>query len=112
MTIPGSRQKAVDHVMTVDWKRKDLPLKLELILVNGQVLDINCFEEFRRHHVVATVFADPPECDSLYRSYIRYDAIFQVNVKHFEPTGRKLGFDKSKATPTVETEKLGFDKAD
>lgn len=83
---------------------------VELVLVNGQVLDINCFEEFRRHHVVATVFVDPPECDHLYRSYIRYDAIFQVNVRHFEPTGRKLGFDKSKATPTVESAQLGFDK--
>ncbi|MCR9244715.1 MAG: hypothetical protein NXI31_06770 [bacterium] len=38
LTIPGSRQKAVDHVMAVDWKRKDLPLKLELI----QALLWNC----------------------------------------------------------------------
>ncbi len=73
---------------------------IELVLMNGKVLDINCFEEFRRGYLVATIFVDPPKCDQLYRSYVRYDAIFGVNVRRYQPEGRRLGFKRHK--PMVE----------
>ena len=66
---------------------------VELVLVNGATLDVNCFEEFRRGYIVATVFNDPPQCDDLSRTYIRYDAIFQVNVRS-HAADQRLGFIK------------------
>ncbi|MCA8925853.1 MAG: hypothetical protein KDD82_28860 [Planctomycetes bacterium] len=74
---------------------------VELVLVNGDTLDINAFEEFRRGYIVATVFADPPACDDLYRAYIRYDAVFQVNVRTVLAEGR-LGFHKH--PPVIEAD--------
>jgi len=73
---------------------------VELVLVNGTVLDVNCFEEFRRHYLVADVFVDPPQCDHLYKTYVRYDSVFQVNVRQFKAPNRKLGFARHK--PIVE----------
>jgi len=73
---------------------------VELVLLNGSVLDINCFEEFRRGYLVANVFVNPPKCDRLYRAYVRYDSIFQVNVRRYRADSRPVGF--AQHTPTVE----------
>ncbi|MEZ6189465.1 MAG: hypothetical protein R3F62_31255 [Planctomycetota bacterium] len=40
---------------------------------------------------MATVFSAPLECEDLYRAYVGYDAIFQVNVRTVQNEGR-LGF--------------------
>jgi hypothetical protein len=68
---------------------------VELVLVNGQTCDVNCFEEFRREFLVVTLFQDPPQCDHLYRSYIRYDSILRVNVRKYAARNRRLGFLKA-----------------
>lgn len=71
----------------------DGPISIvELVLVNGATLDVNCFEEFRRGYLVATVFVDPPRCENLYRAYVRYDSIFQVNLRHHQSPERSIGF--------------------
>ena len=69
----------------------DVPV-VELELVNGRTCDVFCFVEFRRELLVAELFVDPPKCDRYYRSYIRFESIFRVNIRSYKSAERKLGF--------------------
>ena len=76
---------------------------VELELVNGRICDVFHFVAFRRDHIVAELFVDPPDCSDLYLSYIRYESVFRVNVRHYRGNDRKLGF-KSDETEVDEDE--------
>ncbi len=71
----------------------DAKTVLELVLVSGQVLDISHFEEFDNDYMLACVFVDDRNCEDIYHTYIRYDAIFRVNVFDAKKDSRQLGFN-------------------
>ena len=66
---------------------------VELLLTNGQLCDVYHFEAFERDYLVAQLFVDAPECDDLYRSYIRYESVFRVNIRVYQTRTRKVGFE-------------------
>lgn len=70
---------------------------VELLLVNGQLCDVFHFEAFERDYLVAQLFVDAPECDDLYRSYIRYESVFRVNIRTYQTTTRRVGFESKRA---------------
>jgi hypothetical protein len=74
---------------------------VELELVNGETCDVFAFEAFKRDHIVAQLFVDPPRCEEFYLSFIRYETIFRVNVRYYAPPQRELGFRLDKE-PEVE----------
>ena len=69
----------------------ELPV-VELELSNGETPDVYYFEAFRTEFLVALLFVDPPKCDDFYRSFIRYESIFRVNIRYYKSPERKLGF--------------------
>lgn len=73
---------------------------VELVLTNGDSPDVASIEELRRDLLVAKVFADPPDCSTIYTAFVRYDAIYQVNIKTYPSSARRLGFGG--APPRVE----------
>jgi hypothetical protein len=73
---------------------------VELQLLNGETCDVFCFEQFRREFIVAQIFIDPPKCEEFYKSYIRYETIFKINIKFYKSQTRPMGFRPSK--PVVE----------
>ncbi|MGE0713451.1 MAG: hypothetical protein AB7N76_36180 [Planctomycetota bacterium] len=78
----------------------DVPV-VELELVNGETCDVFAFEAFNLDHLVAQLFVDPPQSEALYLSFIRYETIFRINVRYYEPPRRALGFQFAKAA-TIE----------
>jgi hypothetical protein len=65
---------------------------VELELVNGETCDVFAFEAFHEDHMVAQLFDDPPSCESFYLSFVRYETIFRVNIRYYEPPARPFGF--------------------
>lgn len=65
---------------------------VEIELVNGETCDVFAFEAFEEDHLVAQLFDDPPSCERFYLSFVRYESIFRVNVRYYEPRERSLGF--------------------
>lgn len=78
---------------------------VELELVNGETCDVFAFQAFHEDHLVAQLFDDPPSCESFYLSFIRYETVFRVNIRYYEPPARPFGFKPALAvvdgTPTV-----------
>lgn len=75
---------------------------VELQLVNGETCDVYAFEAFHEDHLVAQVFIDPPKCESFYMSFVRYDSIFRVNIRYYEPPLRRLGFKPTQVEESQE----------
>lgn len=73
----------------------DVPV-VELELVNGQTCDVFHFIAFQREFLIADLFVDPPDCEDLYRSYIRYETVFRVNIRYYPAPSRRLGFEPQK----------------
>ncbi|MBI4242880.1 MAG: hypothetical protein HY606_02215 [Planctomycetes bacterium] len=73
---------------------------VELQLFNGETCDIYSFEQFRREFIVAQIFVDPPKCEEFYKSYIRYETIFKINIRQYKEQTRPIGFRPAK--PVVE----------
>ncbi len=79
---------------------------VELELSNGETPDVYYFEAFRKEFLVALLFVDPPKCDQFYRSFIRYETIYRVNIRYHKAPSRTLGFkptlveiDESESVP-------------
>lgn len=88
------------HVPQCELMQKgEIPV-VELQLYSGETCDIFSFEQFNREYLVALIFVDPPSCSEFYRSYIRYDSIFKINIKTYKDQTRPLGFRPAK--PVVE----------
>ena len=85
------------------YERGEIPV-VELELTNGETPDVYYFEAFRRDFLVALLFVNPPKCTDFYRSYIRYETIFRVNVRYYEGGSRELGFKP--ARPALDDELL------
>lgn len=77
---------------------------LELELTNGETPDVYYFEAFRKQYLVALLFVDPPQCDQFYRTFIRYETIYRVNIRYYDPPTRMLGFKAS--VPLLDEEEL------
>jgi hypothetical protein len=73
------------------YEQGEIPV-VELELTNGETPDVYYFEAFRRDYLVALLFLDPPKCTDFYRSYIRYETIFRVNIRYYPGATRELGF--------------------
>jgi hypothetical protein len=90
----------------------ELPV-VELELMNGGDVDVFAFEAFKKEFLVALLFEDPPDCTRFYRSYIRYETIFRVNIRYYEPPKRALGFKPTNAPidtdPTVLAPRIELD---
>ncbi|MBL4846319.1 MAG: hypothetical protein JKY65_12390 [Planctomycetes bacterium] len=65
---------------------------VELQLANGETCDVFAFQAFEEDHIVAQLFDDPPDCKSFYVSFIRYETVFRVNIRYYEPPKRPFGF--------------------
>ena len=83
------------------YERGEIPV-VELELTNGETPDVYYFEAFRRDFLVALLFVNPPKCTDFYRSYIRYETIYRVNIRYYEGQSRELGFKP--AHPVVDDE--------
>lgn len=70
---------------------------VELQLVSGETCDVFAFEAFHEDHLVAQLFDDPPNCESFYLSFIRYETVFRVNIRYYEPPARPFGFKPVRA---------------
>lgn len=73
------------------YERGEVPVVV-LELANGVSCDVFAFEAFKKNLLVAQVFVDPPDCDDVYLSFIRYETIFRVNVRYYPSPDRRLGF--------------------
>ena len=74
---------------------------VELELASGVTADVAAFQAFKKDHLVAQLYVDPPSCNAFYLSFIRYETIFRVNVRSYDPPARSLGF-RYAASPEVE----------
>jgi len=74
-----------------NYARGEVPVVV-LELVNGVTCDVYAFEAFRKNLLVAQVFVDPPDCDDVYLTFVRYETIFRVNVRYYPSPDRRLGF--------------------
>jgi hypothetical protein len=83
------------------YEQGEIPV-VELELTNGETPDIYYFEAFRRDFLVALLFVDPPKCTDFYRSFIRFEAIYRVNIRYYPGATRELGFKP--ALPEVDDE--------
>tara|TARA_B100000965_G_scaffold336037_1_gene302177 strand:+ start:117 stop:536 length:420 start_codon:yes stop_codon:yes gene_type:complete len=78
----------------------DTPV-VELELASGETVDVAAFTAFKKDHLVAQLYVDPPSCDGLYLSFLRYEAIFRINIRSYDPPSRTLGF-RVDTVPEVE----------
>lgn len=86
----------------------DTPV-LYLILVSGQRLDVSHIAELHARYMVVEAFDDPDDrsCKSTHRVYIRYGAIFQIEVRIADRADRALGFTVREPR-TIEPQVTGF----
>jgi hypothetical protein len=76
-------------------ERGGIPV-VRLQLINGDSLDIFCFERFGKDYLVAQVFVDPGDCDDFYQTFLPYGAILRVNLHRYRSPERKFGFKITK----------------
>ncbi len=70
---------------------------LEIMLANGQVLDVSYIIELKDEYALMAVFVDERDCRETYETYIRYRTIFKINVLTPKTKDRPIGFSLNNA---------------
>lgn len=84
----------------------DTPV-VELELASGETADVAAFTAFKKDHLVAQLYVDPPSCEGFYLSFIRYETIFRINIRSYDSPTRTLGFRVDTAPEVEEGPVLG-----
>ncbi|MDC1142586.1 hypothetical protein OAU50_05810 [Planctomycetota bacterium] len=85
------RSQFMDRIKKAYNPEAETPI-IELMLTNGQVLDVSCIVELKPDYVLLEAFIDDHDPERTFRTFIRYQTIFRINVLRQPKNDRPIGF--------------------
>ncbi|NUQ35870.1 MAG: hypothetical protein HUU29_13130 [Planctomycetaceae bacterium] len=95
------RRRFAEYIRQYCKLNEDSTQVVEVVLASGAALDICHIEEIADEYLLLAVYLDTRTCEDIYRTYIRYDAIFQINVIDKPVSSRPVGFNAGYKTVAV-----------
>lgn len=86
------RTQFMDRIKKAYDPEAETPI-IELMLANGQVLDVSCIVELKPDYVLVEAFIDDRDADRTFRTFIRYHTIYRINVLRKLKDDRPIGFN-------------------
>ena len=86
------RTQFMDRIKKAYDPEAETPI-IELMLSNGQVLDVSCIVELKPNYVLVEAFIDERDPENTFRTFIRYQTIYRINVQRSPKNDRPIGFN-------------------
>jgi hypothetical protein len=86
------RSQFMDRIKACYDPEAETPI-IELMLTNGQVLDVACVIELKPEYVLVEAFIDERDPERTFRTFIRYQTIYRINVQSKPKDDREIGFN-------------------